>query len=180
MSNRTIKISKFLSRVLRHKPETIGLSLDKAGWVAVSELLWACERHGFLISRQELEVVVADNDKQRFSFSEDGLRIRANQGHSVEVALGYQPLQPPEILYHGTIERFLASIREKGLLKGRRHHVHLSPDVATAIKVGARRGKPVILMVKSGQMYRDGYIFYQSANGVWLTEHVPAAYIGYQ
>jgi putative RNA 2'-phosphotransferase len=180
MSNRTIKISKFLSRVLRHEPETIGLSLDKAGWVVVSELLWACERHGFLISRQELEVVVADNDKQRFSFSEDGLQIRANQGHSVEVALGYQPLQPPEILYHGTIERFLASIREKGLLKGRRHHVHLSPDVATAIKVGARRGKPVILMVKSGQMYRDGYIFYQSANGVWLTEHVPAAYIGYQ
>jgi putative RNA 2'-phosphotransferase len=178
MSNRTVKISKFLSRVLRHKPETIDLSLDKAGWVAVSELLGACEQNGFPISRQELGAVVADNDKQRFSFSEDGLRIRANQGHSVEVELGYQPLEPPELLYHGTIERFLASIKEKGLLKGRRHHVHLSPDVATAIKVGARRGKPAILMIKSGQMYRDGYVFYQSANGVWLTEHVPAAYIG--
>jgi putative RNA 2'-phosphotransferase len=177
MPNRTVKISKFLSRVLRHKPETIGLSLDKAGWVSVSELLRACERHEFPISRQELEAAVANNDKQRFSLSEDGLRIRANQGHSIEVELGYQPLQPPEILYHGTVERFLASIKEKGLLKGWRHHVHLSPDVATATKVGARRGKPVILVVKSGQMYRDGYIFYQSANGVWLTNHVPAAYL---
>ncbi|HXW01414.1 MAG TPA: RNA 2'-phosphotransferase, partial [Anaerolineae bacterium] len=97
--------------------------------------------------------------------------------HSVEVELGYQPLEPPEILYHGTVERFLSSIKEKGLLKGGRHHVHLSPDVAAAIKVGARRGQPVILAVKSGQMYRDGYIFYQSANGVWLTDHVPAAYL---
>jgi putative RNA 2'-phosphotransferase len=171
-----VKISKFLSLVLRHKPETIGLTLDQAGWVAVSELLIACEQHGFSISPEELQAVVTNNDKKRFAFSQDGLLIRANQGHSIEVELGYQPLQPPEILYHGTVERFLASIMEKGLRKGERHHVHLSPDIATAIKVGARRGQPVILSVNSGQMHQDGYIFYQSANGVWLTDYVPPAY----
>jgi putative RNA 2'-phosphotransferase len=179
MANRTIKISKFLSLVLRHKPETIDLTLDEAGWASVAELLQQCEQHGFSVSRSELEGVVVTNDKQRFSFSEDGCYIRANQGHSIAVALGYQPLEPPEVLYHGTVERFLPAIQKKGLLKGRRHHVHLSADVTTAAKVGARRGRPVILQVHSGQMYRAGHIFYQSANGVWLTEHVPAAYISF-
>jgi putative RNA 2'-phosphotransferase len=177
MLNDNTRISKFLSLVLRHKPETIGLTLDKAGWTPVAELLQACERHGFPISPEELQTAVALNDKKRFSFNEDGTLIRANQGHSVEVELGYQPLEPPEILYHGTTERFSPSILEKGLLKGKRHHVHLSPDVTTATKVGARRGKPVILQVKSGEMYRDGYTFYQSANGVWLTDHVPTSYL---
>ncbi|MBI1881989.1 MAG: RNA 2'-phosphotransferase [Chloroflexi bacterium] len=176
MPNRTVKISKFLSLVLRHKPETVGLTLDQAGWVSVLELLQACERHSFPISLEELRVVVANNDKKRFAFSQDGTLIRASQGHSVEVDLGYQPLQPPEFLYHGTVERFLSSIMAKGLLKGKRHHVHLSPDMATATKVGARRGKPVVLNVKSGEMYQAGYIFYQSANGVWLIDHVPTAY----
>lgn len=173
----TIKISKFLSLVLRHWPEKIGLALDPAGWVEVDELLRACQRHGFPLSQAELENVVIANDKQRFSFNENKTRIRASQGHSVEVELGYQPAQPPERLYHGTVERFLPSIMEKGLLKGQRHHVHLSPDRATATKVGARRGKPIILTIHSGQMYRDGHVFYQSANGVWLTEHVPPAYL---
>lgn len=177
MPDRTIKISKFLSLVLRHKPETIGLTLGEAGWVPVSELLQACESHGFSISLEELQTVVAHNDKKRFAFSPDGTLIRASQGHSLTIDLGYQPLEPPEILYHGTVERFLVSIMEKGLVKGQRHHVHLSPDMATAMKVGARRGRPVILTVKSGQMYRDGYHFFQSANGVWLTEHVPASYL---
>lgn len=177
MPDRTVKISKFLSRVLRHKPETIGLTLDSAGWTSVEELLRACEQHGFPLSREELEAVVATNDKQRFSLSEDGQHIRANQGHSVEVELGYQPAEPPEFLYHSTVERFLPSIRAKGLLKGQRHHVHLSPNVATAAKVGRRRGKPAILTISSGQMYRAGYLFYQSTNGVWLTDHVPATYI---
>ncbi|MBE7549825.1 MAG: RNA 2'-phosphotransferase [Anaerolineales bacterium] len=177
MPDRTVKISKFLSLVLRHKPETIGLTLDPAGWVSVVELLRACEKHDFPLSREELEAGVATNDKQRFSLSEDGQRIRANQGHSVEVELGYQPAEPPEFLYHGTVERFVPSIRAKGLLKGQRHHVHLSPDITTAAKVGSRRGKPVILTVSSGRMYRAGYRFYQSANGVWLTDRVPTTYI---
>jgi putative RNA 2'-phosphotransferase len=177
MPNQMVKISKFLSLVLRHKPETIGLTLDQAGWVAVSELLTACEQHGFSISPEELQAVVTNNDKKRFAFSQDGLFIRANQGHSVEVDLGYQPGQPPEVLYHGTVERFLASIMAQGLHKGRRHHVHLSPDLATAIKVGARRGQPVVLKVNSGQMHQTGYSFYQSANGVWLVERVPPKYL---
>jgi putative RNA 2'-phosphotransferase len=178
MSNRLAKTSKFLSLILRHKPETIGLTMDSAGWAAVAELLQKCEQHGFSLSPAELETVVATNDKQRFSFSEDGRRIRANQGHSVKVELGYKPLEPPELLYHGTVERFLPDIQAKGLLKGQRHHVHLSPDITTAAKVGSRRGQPVILTVSSGQMFRVGYPFYQSTNGVWLTDHVPPQYLG--
>lgn len=174
-----VKISKFLSLILRHKPETIGLVLDEAGWASVSDLLQKCEQHGFALSLEELETVVATNDKQRFTFSEDGRRIRASQGHSVKVELGYQPLEPPETLYHGTVERFLPAILEKGLLKGKRHHVHLSAEIAAATKVGARRGKPVVLRVHSGQMVRAGHSFYQSANGVWLTEHVPANFISF-
>lgn len=163
--------------MLRHKPETIGLTLDEAGWAAVAELLQKCEQHGFPLSQAELETVVATNDKQRFAFSEDGRRIRANQGHSIEVELGYRPAEPPEFLYHGTVERFLPSIRAKGLLKGQRHHVHLSPDITTAARVGSRRGQPVILIVSSGQMYQAGYPFYQSTNGVWLTDHIPPQYL---
>ena len=177
MPNRIVKISKFLSRVLRHKPETIGLSLDQAGWVSVSELLTACQQHSFPISLEELQVVVANNDKKRFSFSEDGSLLRANQGHSITIELGYQPVEPPPLLYHGTAERFLPSIKAKGLVKGKRHHVHLSPDILTATKVGARHGQPVVLTVNSGEMYRAGYVFYQSTNGVWLTDHVPVAYL---
>jgi putative RNA 2'-phosphotransferase len=130
-----------------------------------------------VITTEELQHVVANNDKKRFSFSDDGLSIRASQGHSIEIALGYEPAMPPEILYHGTAERFLPSIRAQGLLKGKRHHVHLSADVETATKVGQRHGKPVVLEVKAGQMLRDGFVFHLSANGVWLTEHVPAFYL---
>nr|AUN37138.1 RNA:NAD 2'-phosphotransferase [uncultured bacterium] len=177
MKDRTVKISKFLSLVLRHKPEEIGIQLDAAGWVPVTELLSACQAHGFSIKPEELEEVVRTNDKQRFAFSEDGSMIRASQGHSVEVKLDYQPLVPPEILYHGTATRFLDSIKEQGLIKGKRHHVHLSGDEATAIKVGARHGKAVVLVIESLQMHKDGFIFYQSENGVWLTEKVPANYM---
>lgn len=177
MKDKTVKISKFLSLVLRHKPEEIGIQLDAAGWVPVAELLSACQAHGFSIKPEELEEVVRTNDKQRFAFSEDGLMIRASQGHSVEVKLDYQPLMPPEILYHGTATRFLDSIKEQGLIKGKRHHVHLSGDEATAIKVGARHGKAVVLVISSLQMHKDGFIFYQSENGVWLTEKVPTQYM---
>jgi len=174
---RLVKISKFLSLVLRHQPDKIGVTLDKAGWVAVDELLRACQQHSLPITLEELKTVVATSDKKRFAFSEDGTQIRASQGHSVEVELGYQPVTLPALLYHGTAERFLASIRQQGLVKGQRHHVHLSADEATAQKVGVRHGKPVVLQVQSGMMHRDGYFFFQSENGVWLTDHVPAAYL---
>jgi putative RNA 2'-phosphotransferase len=177
MQNRTVKISKFLSLVLRHKPEEIGISLDAAGWVSVGELLNACHKRGFSIRRDELDEVVRSNDKQRFAFSEDGSMIRASQGHSVAVKLDYQPLEPPQTLYHGTATRFLDSIKEQGLVKGKRHHVHLSGDEATAVKVGARHGKALVLVIESLQMHKDGFPFYQSENGVWLTEQVPTIYI---
>jgi putative RNA 2'-phosphotransferase len=177
MQNRMVKISKFLSLVLRHQPEKIGLKLDPAGWVSVEGLLKACQSHGFLLTKNELEAVVAGNDKQRFSFSDDKLQIRANQGHSLDVDLGYQPIAPPEELYHGTVERFLMPILDSGLSKGKRHHVHLSAECETARKVGARRGVPVILRVMSGRMHRDGYLFFRSENGVWLTDKVPPEYL---
>jgi putative RNA 2'-phosphotransferase len=173
----SVRTSKFLSLVLRHRPELIGITLDSAGWVAVSELLRACQAHGHPLTVDDLRRVVTGNDKQRFSLSEDGEMIRANQGHSVPVELGYSPAFPPEILYHGTVEKFLSSIREEGLKKGSRHHVHLSPDEETARRVGRRRGKPLILKVESGRMHSDGYEFFLSANGVWLTEHVPPEYL---
>jgi putative RNA 2'-phosphotransferase len=172
-----VRISKFLSLILRHKPEELGLELDAAGWVPVNDLLEAAAFRGVKFSREQLDEVVRTNDKKRFAFSADGRMIRANQGHSVEIDLGYEPVAPPPVLYHGTVERFLPSIREQGLIKGNRHHVHLSPDAETAVAVGKRRGKPVVLKVSSGQMQADGFAFYLSANGVWLTDHVPAKYL---
>ncbi len=173
----TTQTSKFLSLVLRHKPEEIGLALDPSGWVGVSDLLEALARHGRALAETDLEFVVATNEKKRFEFSEDGLRIRASQGHSVEVDLGYAPADPPDILYHGTIDRFLESIRQTGLVKGSRHHVHLSKDSATATNVGQRRGKPVILTIDAAAMKKAGLTFFVSTNGVWLTEHVPTQFI---
>jgi putative RNA 2'-phosphotransferase len=164
--------------VLRHRPENIGLGLDQSGWASVEQLIEASRRRGFEFTLEELQNVVDNNDKKRFSLSEDGLRIRANQGHSIEVELGYAPTAPPEFLFHGTAERFLASIRQQGLIRGKRHHVHLSADVDTAMKVGRRHGKPVVLRIEADRMYRDGLVFYRSANGVWLTENVPVLYLG--
>jgi putative RNA 2'-phosphotransferase len=178
MKDRSVKISKFLSLVLRHKPETISLRLDEAGWVNVADLLAALDAHGRPVTRAELEETVATNDKKRFAFNEDGTRIRASQGHSVEVELDYAPAAPPAVLYHGTASRFLGSIFASGLVKGQRHHVHLSADTETALKVGQRHGKPVVLTVRAAAMQTDGHIFYLSANGVWLTDAVPPAYLG--
>ena len=177
MDDRAVRISKFLSLVLRHQPEKIGLSLDESGWASVERLIEASSRRGFDFTREELQNVVDGNDKKRFSLSEDGLWIRANQGHSIEVELGYAPTAPPEFLFHGTAERFLTSIRQQGLIRGKRHHVHLSADVDTAMKVGRRHGKPVALRIKADRMYRDGLVFYLSANGVWLTDRVPVEYL---
>ena len=177
MSFDPIRGSKFLSLVLRHEPGRAGLVLDAAGWVAVDELLRGCAAAGRPLTREQLETLVRDSDKQRFAFSPDGQRIRANQGHSVEVELDYAPRTPPDLLYHGTATRFLASIRADGLVKGARHHVHLSADVETARKVGVRHGKLALLEVEAGRMGRVGHVFFRSANGVWLTDRVPPEFL---
>ena len=169
--------SKFLSLVLRHHPEAIGIALDAGGWVAVDTLLARCRAHGRKLSRAELDEIVATSPKRRFAFSDDGTRIRASQGHSVAIDLGYAPAAPPERLYHGTVASSLAAIRAGGLQRMKRQHVHLSADAETARAVGARRGRPVILRIAAGRMHRDGHVFYLSANGVWLTDEVPPAYI---
>jgi len=174
------KISKFLSLILRHKPVSIGLLLDENGWADVQELMAKSAAGGHAFSREELEEVVKLNDKQRFAFNEDKSRIRANQGHSVDVELLLEPCQPPELLFHGTVERFLGSIRAEGLRKMNRHHVHLSAERTTAEKVGSRRGEAVILAVRSGEMSRDGQVFFLSENGVWLTDAVPVKYIQFE
>ncbi|ALO94806.1 MULTISPECIES: RNA 2'-phosphotransferase [Streptomyces] len=172
---RTVKVSKYLSRHLRHQPERIGLTPDPGGWVEIDTLIAAASAHGFPFSRAELDHVVAANDKRRFAV-EDG-RIRASQGHSIEVDLGLPPATPPPYLYHGTVARHLDAIRAEGLRPMNRHAVHLSADRETATRVGARRGRPVVLSVDSGAMHRDGHVFHISANGVWLTATVPARYL---
>lgn len=167
------KLSKFLSLILRHKPETINIKLNKNGWANVPEIL-----RGMKIDFATLEKVVAENDKQRFSFNEDKTKIRANQGHSVKVDVELVEKIPPEILYHGTIEKNLKNISAQGLLKMNRLYVHLSADIETAKKVAARRiGNAVIFKVAARQMYDDGFKFFQSANGVWLVETVPPQYL---
>lgn len=171
------KISKFLSLVLRHKPETIGLEMDKNGWVSVKELLKKTKSKFPELNMGLLEEVVSTNDKQRFSFNENKTKIRANQGHSIDVDLKYTEQEPPEILFHGTVDKFLKNIKNEGLQKMSRHHVHLSADEETATKVGSRRGKPVILVIESGKMHSDGIKFYKSENEVWLTDMVEPKYI---
>ncbi|HEY1123189.1 MAG TPA: RNA 2'-phosphotransferase [Haloferula sp.] len=171
------RISKFLSLVLRHEPGKIGIALDENGWTDTQELLRAAARHQVRFDQAKLLEIVHTCDKQRFALSEDGTRIRANQGHSVTVDLALAPKQPPESLYHGTVEKFLSSIRSTGLQKGERHHVHLSPDLKTATKVGERRGKPVILTIRAAAMANAGHPFFISDNGVWLTDAVPPEFI---
>jgi putative RNA 2'-phosphotransferase len=180
VNRRLVTVSKFLAKHLRHTPEVLGLTLQPGGWVSVDDLLSATERVGFAISYDELIECVETNDKKRFSFDDTGDFIRANQGHSVEVDLQLEEKEPPGILYHGTVERFLASIMAEGLKKGKRHHVHLSKDMDTARKVGARRGQPVVLRVDAGKMHAKGFRFFLSANGVWLTDSVPAVFLAKQ
>jgi putative RNA 2'-phosphotransferase len=172
-----VRASKFLSKHLRHEPAAIGLALEAGGWVPVDAVLAGCRAAGLPLTRNELADVVASSDKQRFAFDETGTRIRANQGHSVDVDLQLSPTAPPALLYHGTPERFVPAILEKGLQKMGRHHVHLSADVPTATRVGARRGRPVILVVDSAGMAAAGHLFFVSANGVWLTDRVPPEFL---
>ncbi|WP_330297387.1 RNA 2'-phosphotransferase [Streptomyces sp. NBC_00503] len=172
---RTVKVSKYVSKHLRHQPERIGLVLDPQGWVEIDDLLGAAAAHGFRISRAELDHVVAANDKQRFAV--EGTRIRASQGHTVSVDLGLPESEPPAYLYHGTVAAALDAIRSEGLRPMARHHVHLSPDRETATRVGARRGRPIVLSVDAGAMHAAGHVFRISANGVWLADSVPPEFI---
>jgi len=171
------KRSKFLSLVLRHQPDLIGIELDDAGWVRVDDLLAGLKSKGKGMTAEQLEVVVAQNDKKRFELDEQQQRIRARQGHSVSVELGYEAVEPPELLLHGTPKQFLDSIRQQGLEKRKRHHVHLHQDNDLAASVGQRRGKPVVLTIEAKKMHDDGHKFYLTENGVWLTDHVPAKFI---
>lgn len=171
-----VKTSRFIALILRHKPETIGITLDEHGWADTAQLIAGVQKN-FSFDMGILEEIVQYNNKKRFIFNEDKTKIRANQGHSVHVDVELEETVPPEILYHGTGEKYLSSILEQGLLPKSRLHVHLSPDAQTAVNVGRRHGKPVVFQVNAGQMHRDGFVFYKSVNGVWLTDAVPANYL---
>jgi putative RNA 2'-phosphotransferase len=178
MTDNLVQTSKFLSLILRHAPEKIGLALDPNGWADVGQLLAQAARHGRRLSREQLEDVVARDSKTRYAISADGLRIRANQGHSLAaVDIGLPPATPPAMLYHCTASRFVEAIRAGGLLPGSRNHVHLSSNRETAVAVGGRHGKPVVLTVDAAAMRAQGHAFYVSDNGVWLTGAVPQAFI---
>lgn len=177
MSDNTVTASKFLSLLLRHKPEAVGLSLDAEGWAIIEDIVRLTVGKRTPLTKKLIEEITATSDKKRFVISDDGTRIRANQGHSIMVDLNLVPRDPPATLYHGTATRFLESILQQGLNKGNRQYVHLSPDKATALKVGKRYGKPVILSISAQEMQVSGYVFFLSANGVWLTEHVPARFL---
>nr|WP_310487304.1 RNA 2'-phosphotransferase [Chamaesiphon sp. VAR_69_metabat_338] len=174
---RYVRISKYLSKHLRHQPERLGLELLPGGWIEVDKLLSAASAHGFEISLADLQQVVATNDKQRFAFNESGDLIRANQGHSIEIDLQLLAKTPPDALYHGTHVKAIAAILASGLQKMSRHHVHLTTDLNMAFKVGSRRGESVILAVDTHAMVADGYSFYRTDNDVWLVDTVPPQYL---
>ncbi len=169
-------LSKFISLILRHHPEAVNIQLDEHGWADVEELIAGIKKTGKRINRELLEEIVRTDQKQRYSFNEDKTLIRANQGHSISVDVELKELEPPALLYHGTAVGFLDSIQKEGLKPMGRLYVHLSKDVETALNVGRRHGKPVVLKIRSGDMYRDGQLFYMSENGVWLTKRVDTKY----
>ncbi len=177
MKDLTNQVGRFLSLVLRHKPEEIGVHLDNQGWTPVDELIVALNSKFSVVDRQMIDRIVAENNKQRFALSDDGKKIRANQGHSVQVDLERIPKKPPTVLYHGTATRFLDSILAEGIMSKSRMHVHLSADKETASNVGRRHGILAMLEISAKQMAEDGFDFFLSENGVWLTEHVPRIYL---
>ena len=168
--------SKFISLILRHKPETIGITLDEHGWANVDELIAGISKTENF-NMDMLEEIVRTDEKQRYSFNDDKTLIRANQGHSIPVDVELEKLEPPNYLYHGTGEKFKESIDKLGLIPKSRLYVHLSPDIETALKVGSRHGKPIVYRVLAGDMYNDGFDFFKSVNGVWLTKEVPTKYL---
>lgn len=175
--NSYTQLSKFLSLVLRHKPEEVGIELDPNGWTNVKELIQKMNSHGKQIDLETLEIIIETNNKRRFSFNGDKSLVRANQGHSVEVDLGYSTKVPPKKLFHGTGAKYVESIYETGIQKRNRHHVHLSKDVETAISVGQRHGKAVIFEILSHEMFKEGFEFFESENGVWLTDEIPVRFM---
>ena len=178
MSDLLTGTSRFISLILRHKPEVIGITLDEHGWADVDDMIAGINQSGkYKIDRDMLDEIVRTDEKQRYSYNEDHTLIRANQGHSIPVDVELEKVEPPEFLYHGTGEKFTASIDKQGLIPKSRLYVHLSPDEETAVKVGRRHGKPVNYLVRAGNMKRDGYAFYRSVNGVWLTKEVPVKYL---
>lgn len=177
MKDKNTRMSRFISLVLRHNPGAAHLQLDEHGWAEVDELIEGMNREGKHIDREILEQIVAADEKKRYSFSADHNLIRANQGHSIPVDVELKPVVPPEILFHGTAQRFLDSIKAEGLKRQSRLYVHLSSDEATAKKVGARHGKGVVLKVYAKRLYDTGMQFYLSENGVWLCKYVPIEYI---
>lgn len=170
-------LSKYLSLILRHNPSLLGIILDESGWTDTEQLLLKMNEKGMKVTLDSLKEMVSSNDKQRFAFSEEYRKIRANQGHSFPVSLGLEPTTPPEILFHGTTGKFLEPIFQKGLQKMSRQHVHLSATQETAVSVGSRHGKPEIIKVLSGKMFQAGYSFFLSENGVWLTDFVPPEFL---
>ncbi|GBO51830.1 2'-phosphotransferase [Pseudanabaena sp. lw0831] len=177
MNKNLVKLSKFVSLVLRHQPEVIGLKLDENGWAEVDRFIELAKQNGTDISKSVLEEIVETNNKKRFSFNSEKSKIRANQGHSIDIELGLTSKHPPELLFHGTATRFIESIRQQGLVAGNRQHVHMSSDETTAINVGQRHGKPVVLKIDTSAMLQDGFVFFCSENLVWLTEFVPPQYL---
>ena len=171
------KVSKFLSYVLRHRPDEIGLTLDANGWARIADLIACSANASVTLTEQRIHEIVRRSDKQRFALSEDGSRIRANQGHSIGVDLALEPKQPPAILFHGTASRFLEAIRQQGLRPMGRQHVHLSCDEQTATRVGQRHGQSVVLNVRAGEMWKAGHAFFLTDNGVWLTDHVAPSFL---
>ena len=172
-----VKISTFLSFVLRHRPDNIGIELDEHGWANVEELILGVKKKHPIMTMELLEEIVRTDDKMRYSFNEDKTLIRANQGHSIPVDVELMELVPPTLLYHGTAEKYVESIDATGLIPKSRLYVHLSADYDTAIKVGTRHGAPVIYTVDATRMHEDGHKFYRSVNGVWLTKEVPVKYL---
>jgi len=180
MDKKLVHISKFLSMILRHRPEEAGIVLDKNGWVDVDELIRLCgENLGVNFTKEQLRQMMEENDKPRFSFNEDETKIKANYGHSVPVDLALEPANPPEILYHGTAIRFLDSIQKEGIMRRARNYVHLSADEEAALEVGSRHGKPIVLNVYTGKMARDGFTFFKTNENTWLTEQVPKQYVDF-
>ena len=177
MNDQFLKESKLLSLILRHRPETLGVTLDEQGWVSVEDLIMSSKDCGIAFSKKLLSDIVVNCNKQRFQFNEDKSMIRCHQSHSLDIELGLNETEPPDFLFHGTATRFLESILAEGLKKQSRHHVHLSSDIDTANAVGSRYGKVVVLRISAREMLEEGYVFYLSGNGVWLTDSVPSEFI---
>lgn len=178
MDKKLIETSKLISKILRHDPESFGLTLEEnGGWLEINLLIESLNKHNISITLDILEKIIVENDKQRLSISPDGLKIRANYGHSLPVLIDFESITPPDILYHGTATRFIDSIKQQGLIPKSRQYVHLSDEIKMANSVGQRHGKPVILKVQAQKMFEEGFKFYKAVNGVWLTANVPVEYI---